>query len=217
MNSTHLIATGFAAIACAAALVLQLLRSDDQDNTPVAEAEARQNMVPRARRPPETDRTSPSTPNPTRSSEALAGRATAPLVTHRVSGRKPPPGSPLSTQDWLAKVERVEHEANRELARLAPLLHLSADQQQQAFAIFARSSPAWQPGMGTAFEPAPTDGNPTTIDQLLSYLDADQQEALLREEMDRLAWWEEVLPQLLPPDSPAPETKTFDGPDFIEE
>jgi hypothetical protein len=68
----------------------------------------------------------------------------------------------------------------------------------------------------------------TAVD-LTAYLTADQQQSLVEEEMDRQAWWAEVLPQILAPtipdgddfvDSypgidvstdPAPETKEFDG------
>lgn len=61
-----------------------------------------------------------------------------------------------------------------------------------------------------------------------AYLDADQQQTLIEEEMDRQAWWAEVLPQLLPPnfgeaaaaaavEAAAPETKTFDGGEVLLE
>jgi hypothetical protein len=39
-------------------------------------------------------------------------------------------------------------------------------------------------------------------DAVVGALDYDQQQTLIREELDRRAWWEEILPQLLPPDFP---------------
>jgi hypothetical protein len=69
---------------------------------------------------------------------------------------------------------------------------------------------------------------PANVD-LTAYLTAEQQQSLVEEEMDRQAWWAEILPQILAPtitdgndaallDSgnavstdPAPETKDFDG------
>jgi hypothetical protein len=32
------------------------------------------------------------------------------------------------------------------------------------------------------------------------FLTADQEQVLVEDEMDRHAWWQEILPQLLPPD-----------------
>ena len=74
---------------------------------------------------------------------------------------------------------------------------------------------------------------PAVVD-LTAYLNADQQQTLVEAEMDRQAWWAEVLPQLLPPtisdgttavtsdagnttSDPAPETKEFDGGDVLLE
>jgi hypothetical protein len=39
-------------------------------------------------------------------------------------------------------------------------------------------------------------------EEVMAVLDADQQQALMDEEMNRRAWWEEILPQLLPPELP---------------
>jgi hypothetical protein len=39
-------------------------------------------------------------------------------------------------------------------------------------------------------------------EEVMAVLDADQQQALIDEEMNRRAWWEEILPQLLPPELP---------------
>jgi hypothetical protein len=64
---------------------------------------------------------------------------------------------------------------------------------------------------------------------LTAYLNADQQQSLIEDAMNREEWWAEVLPQLLPPtitetataapttettDTPA-ETKVFDGADVL--
>ena len=64
---------------------------------------------------------------------------------------------------------------------------------------------------------------------LTAYLNADQQQSLIEDAMNREEWWAEVLPQLLPPtitetanstpttettDTPA-ETKVFDGTDVL--
>lgn len=72
----------------------------------------------------------------------------------------------------------------------------------------------------------------STTEEILPILDADQQQALLAAELERRAWWEEVLPQLLPPEFPAAadsedpatllpgggETKAYEGPtELLEE
>lgn len=69
-------------------------------------------------------------------------------------------------------------------------------------------------------------GETTSEPDVMDYLSSEQQETLVQEEMNRQAWWEEVLPQLLPPSlssdsgagtgetfqaTPAPETKVFEG------
>jgi|GEM_PF-2672633 len=73
-----------------------------------------------------------------------------------------------------------------------------------------------------------------SLPDIAAVLDADQQQTLVQNEMDRQAWWAEVLPQLLPPSltddvgagsavssaagtvSP-PATKEFDGGDVLLE
>jgi len=74
--------------------------------------------------------------------------------------------------------------------------------------------------------------NVSLADQVLTVLDYDQQQALVEEELNRRAWWEEILPQLLPPEFPAAagadspaatlpgggDTKTYQGPtEMLEE
>jgi hypothetical protein len=76
---------------------------------------------------------------------------------------------------------------------------------------------------------SPDGSSQSTAVDLTAYLTAEQQQSLVEEEMDRQAWWAEILPQILAPtipdgddwmdpfqgndDStdPAPETKEFDG------
>jgi hypothetical protein len=69
---------------------------------------------------------------------------------------------------------------------------------------------------------------PDPMDEIMAYLNPDQQDTLIQEEMDRIAWWAEILPQLLPPDDvpaidggtpavPAPgQTETYEGADVLE-
>ena len=78
----------------------------------------------------------------------------------------------------------------------------------------------------SASSPAPAESD--ALSSILPFLTPEQQEALLADEMDKSAWWEEIIPQLLPDESlPAingstpttpdsPETKEFSGPDTLE-
>jgi hypothetical protein len=78
----------------------------------------------------------------------------------------------------------------------------------------------------SATSPAPAESD--ALSSILPFLTPEQQEALLADEMDKSAWWEEIIPQLLPDESlPAingdtpttpdsPETKEFSGPDTLE-
>jgi hypothetical protein len=144
-----------------------------------------------------------------------ATAATLPATSFRISGRPQVSESPLPEAEWFARAERVEREARRELERLTPLLGLDAVQQARVFSSLARQSDAWLPGMRTL--PGGADAgeiaNPLSPgDPLFDQLDLDQQAAFLREEMDRQAWWEEILPQLLPPEFPEPSDPTPSGP-----
>ncbi len=90
-------------------------------------------------------------------------------------------------------------EANHELKRLAGLLDLDSYQQSKVFSTLAQQSGSWLPGMQTG---NPRSGNPTTAAtaaDVTAALNDDQRQTLMQAEMDRQAWWEEVLPQLLPP------------------
>jgi hypothetical protein len=82
------------------------------------------------------------------------------------------------------------------------------------------------PVTDSATSPAPAESD--ALSSILPFLTPEQQEALLADEMDKSAWWEEIIPQLLPDESlPAingdtpttpdsPETKEFSGPDTLE-
>lgn len=78
----------------------------------------------------------------------------------------------------------------------------------------------------SATTPAPAESD--ALSSILPFLTPEQQEALLADEMDKSAWWEEIIPQLLPDESlptingstpttpDAPETKEFSGPDTLD-
>ena len=81
---------------------------------------------------------------------------------------------------------------------------------------------------GTTVGSSDGSAQPANVD-LTAFLTAEQQQSLVEEEMDRQAWWAEILPQILAPTiadgsggadldagnalstDPAPETKEFDG------
>ena len=146
----------------------------------------------------------------------------------RVTGQ-PPKGAAavLSETEWFARAAKVEQEANHEVSRLSEALDLTPQQRTGIFGVIARNSYNWLPGMrvgGTLSgdKTGQADTSLSEADQVMAYLDADQQRTLIQEEMDRVAWWEEVLPQLLPPDlpattEPAEEIKPFDGAETLME
>lgn len=142
----------------------------------------------------------------------------------------PPPPLILNERELQARAARVEQAANRDLQQLVGLLDLSEAQQDRIFSTLARRSPDWHPAMqpvgaalpGSAVLPSTpltqeTPGSLTgpslessperpLLDDIASELTPDQQEALANAELDRIAWWEEIIPQLLPPgDTPALE------------
>jgi hypothetical protein len=146
----------------------------------------------------------------------------------------------MAESQWLARAAKVEQEANHELRRLVEMLDLDAVQQDQLFGMLARRSSAWMPGMQTSQDlpagevGATNGGGLSEADEIMAYLNPDQQQTLLQEEMDRQAWWAEVLPQLLPPQlqegttgdagtstpavtDPAPDVKPFEGGELLEE
>jgi hypothetical protein len=161
-------------------------------------------------------------------------------------------GAVLSESQWREHAAKVEMAANHELKRLTGLLDLDAAQQDKVFSALARQSRNWLPGMQTGTSAASSTAASSTAasstaasstaasstTNVTASLSATQQQTLVQDEMDRQAWWAEVLPQLLPPDAtvasqsggsnsstttpaadttPAPETKTFDGGDILSE
>ncbi len=64
------------------------------------------------------------------------------------------------------------------------------------------------------------------MDEIMALLDPVQQDTLLKDEMDRAAWWAEVLEQITPPDdvpsiTPVPgagagDVQTYEGSDVLE-
>ena len=88
------------------------------------------------------------------------------------------------------------------------------------------ASTADSPPPDSATSPAPAESD--ALSSILPFLTPEQQEALLADEMDKSAWWEEIIPQLLPDESlptiegstpttpDSPETKEFSGPDTLE-
>ena len=76
--------------------------------------------------------------------------------------------------------------------------------------------------------PSPAPAESDALSSILPFLTPEQQEALLADEMDKSAWWEEIIPQLLPDESlptiegstpttpDSPETKEFSGPDTLD-
>lgn len=166
----------------------------------------------------------------TRSSQGFQNTPLAePLQIHGTPPRTP---GAVPEAQWFANAERVALEANRELRRMTAMLDLSPTQQEQIFGALARRSGYWLPGMQTPTEArtgnvgTPSPSTAQESDEVLAYLDIAQQQTLIEQEMDRQAWWEEVLPQLLPPDfdlntnstiPPAePDTKAFEGSDVLE-
>lgn len=158
----------------------------------------------------------------------------------RIQGN-PPPGLVTKESVWFANAERVEREANHELETLRETLELSPYQEQRIFGILARRSSSWMPGMNTGAshaadtaidEGASVSPAESVTDKILPVLDEEQQQALIDEELDRRVWWEEILPQLLPPEFPAAtvaddpaaglpgagDTKVYEGPtEMLEE
>jgi hypothetical protein len=85
------------------------------------------------------------------------------------------------------------------------------------------ASTADSPTTDSATSPAPAESD--ALSSILPFLTPEQQEALLADEMDKSAWWEEIIPQLLPDESlptiegstpTTPDTKEFSGPDTLD-
>ena len=137
-----------------------------------------------------------------------------------------PADQAAETAEWTAQAARVELEATHELERLVDLLDLTGPQQDHIFDYLARRSSSWLPGMRTGGGEASTGGDgvspfqsslsPTGEESggssVADFLTADQEQVLVEDEMDRQAWWQEILPQLLPPEVAAPVSAGTDEP-----
>jgi hypothetical protein len=76
----------------------------------------------------------------------------------------PPSHIKGSREELAARAAKVEHEANRELERLVPLLNLTPEQQDRVFAKLVENSVYWSPGM-TAATPSPGNLQNDTISE----------------------------------------------------
>ena len=81
------------------------------------------------------------------------------------------------------------------------------------------TTPTKSPGESTV----PASADP--LDEIMALLSPDQQDTLLQEEIDRAAWWAEVLEQITPADDvpaidgsapAAGDTKAYEGSDVLE-
>lgn len=131
----------------------------------------------------------------------------------------------LTAEELTERAARVEQEANHDLRRLVQLLDLSEEQQDKVFQTLAAHSPSWTPALqvvtgntaaissarkksdsraaGPLLSPEPSAivSAPNNVtDEIMSFLNLDQQDTLAQEELDRAAWWQEVLSQITPPD-----------------
>ena len=124
--------------------------------------------------------------------------------------------APQAPRTLAARASLVQQQANRELERLVPLLNLSEEQQDRVFARLAQNSVFWTPALTTDVATNPTSGtvssNTSTSvpeqtksipDLLIStpegetpILDPEQEVAIAQDQLDRQAWWEEVLGNL---------------------
>ena len=271
MKSGHWLALGSAIAACTAALGFYLVAKGPTPETPGSKTAGKPRWQPTS----SGKRQVLSTEAPARAQTAARSAAdpsdnpSSPTPAFRIHG-KPPTDVIADEREWFAHAERVERQANHELATLRETLDLDPTQQQRVFNILARNSPSWMPGMATggshgvgivadqsrpanqirhelpqtarpaagsveqrpatAVDPPSSPGSVT--EEILPILDSDQQQALLAAELERRAWWEEVLPQLLPPEFPAAagseapsallpgggDTKAYEGPtELLEE
>lgn len=234
MKSSHWFVLASAVTGCAVALGLYLMWDGGpeirrQTSPGLAKHPAARGTRDDWRRTTETRHRQPdTTASRTRTRADTATSRTIPTASPlRVTGR--PPQGEVSEAEWFASAAKVEQEANREVHRLAQLVSLNADQQVEIFGVVARNSSSWLPGMqtGGGVDLPAADSGLSEADQVMAYLNADQQQTLIQEEMDRQAWWEEVLPQLLPPDFPtttdpdasvpADEIIPFDGAETLLE
>lgn len=140
----------------------------------------------------------------------------------RVAGSVASAAAPVPTLSPAERAAKVELAANHDLRRLVELLDLNETQQDHVFQALARNSRHWTPDMQTTVaasaagkkspvasapitgdaapvESAPAKSDP--LDDILAALTPEQQEELMNDELDREAWWAEILPQILPDES----------------
>jgi hypothetical protein len=235
MRPGHWLALGSAIAGCTAALGFYLVARETPADAPAPRTGGPRWQTESATKRHSAKAAAPGQAGPVEKSAARAGHESAtPETGFRIQGN-PPAGPVTEERAWFASAERVEREANRELESLREALELSPYQEQRIFGILARRSSSWMPGMDTGgshgADAANDAGGPagparSVTDEILPLLDEDQQQALIDEELDRRAWWEEILPQLLPPEFPAAtaaddpaaslpgagDTKAYEGP-----
>ncbi len=116
--------------------------------------------------------------------------------------------SELPPAELAKRVAKIESETNHEMRRLVGLLNLTEEQQGQVYEKLAASSRHWVPGMAIA--PGPDGSGDVVIpdasiaantatdasEDIMSLLNADQQDTYLQAELDRTAWWAEIITQL---------------------
>ncbi|MES2705871.1 MAG: hypothetical protein V4726_04635 [Verrucomicrobiota bacterium] len=160
------------------------------------------------------------------SSRATTARSAIPALpradvppAENPSGTDPQDAVAPSSLSLAARARKVEDEANQELERLVPLLGLSDQQQDRIFEKLARNSVYWSPGFspatpGQAASPgkaagdadsSPASQTPKSLPDLLlgggedgtpPVLTPDQEQALVRDDLERREWWDDALTQL---------------------
>ena len=118
--------------------------------------------------------------------------------------------SGLAGDESVRRALQVHYEAERRLGQLAQQVPLTPAQRTQAFFIFAKSSPAYDPAVpieADTIEPADAEGQ-TVEEQIFRTLDAEQQAAIEQRWVDRDLWWTEIVSQLAA-DFPSPDRFVF--------
>ena len=89
---------------------------------------------------------------------------------------------------------------------------------------FKDSAPLETPAVTVPLKPDESSAGTDPTDEIMALLDPDQQNTLLEAEMDRSAWWAEILEQITPPDevpalipsTGAGEAKVYEGSGVLE-
>lgn len=235
MRPGHWLALGSAIAGCTAALGFHLIAKGAPADDPASRTGGPRWQTGSATKRQGSKAAAPGATGSVGKSAPRTRYESAPPETEFHIQGNPPAGPVTEERAWFAHAERVEREANLELETLRETLDLSPHQQQRIFGILARRSSSWMPVMDTGgshgADAANDAGGPagaarSVTDEILPLLDEDQQQALVDEELDRRAWWEEILPQLLPPEFPAAtaaddpaaslpgagDTKAYEGP-----